>query len=67
MLSYLLTEDTLTELSILREKAEAVLNCLIEDAKCARDQTLAYIACDYLSAMGETIRAMQASRITASL
>ena len=53
------TEDALTELSILRQKIEVVLACIIDDAPNARDQTLTYIASDYLSAMGETIQAMQ--------
>ena len=62
---HLVAEDAFVELSILREKAEAVLSCLIEDSKCARDQTAyLYIANDYLSAMSERIQAMQGARIT---
>jgi hypothetical protein len=60
-----ITEDAFTELTVLREKAEAVLRCIIEDPQCARHQTLTYIASDYLFAMGEMIRAMQESRLTA--
>jgi hypothetical protein len=59
-----LTEDAFTELTVLREKAEAVLRCIIEDPQCARHQTLTYIASDYLFAMGEMIRAMQDRKIT---
>ena len=51
------TEDELTELSILREKIEVVLECIIGDAN-AREQTLTYIANDYLGEMGKMIRAM---------
>ena len=57
-----ITEDALTELSILRGKIKVVLACVIEDAPNARDQTLTYIATDYLSAMGQTIQAMQETR-----
>jgi len=62
MVPDVITEDTLTELSILRKKIEVVLACVIGDAN-AHDQTLTYIANDYLLAMGEMIRAMQESRI----
>ena len=62
-----MTEDALSELNTLRDKAEAVLNCIIDDPACARQQTLTYIASDYLFAMGEMIRAMQGSKITAPL
>ena len=58
MASNPITEDALTELSILRQKIEVVLDCIIGGAN-THDQTLTYIAGDYLSAMGETIRAMQ--------
>ena len=64
MASNPVTEDALDELCCLREKAEVALTCIIEDAPNARDQTLAYIAGDYLSAMGEMIRAMQESSVT---
>jgi len=53
-----ITEDTLTELSIIREKMEVVLNCIIDNTN-AREQTLSYIAGDYLAKMREMIRAMQ--------
>ena len=56
------TEDAIEELSCLREKIKIVLECVIEDAPNARDQTLTYIATDYLSAMGQTIQAMQETR-----
>ena len=59
-----ITEDALTELSCLREKIEVVLDCIIDDAPNARDQTLTYIATDYLSAMRETIQTMQESKRT---
>ena len=58
MASNPITEDALTELSILRQKIAVVLDCIIGDAN-AHDQTLTYIANDYLSAMGETIQAMR--------
>ena len=51
-------EDELTELSIARKKIEVVLNCMVGNAN-AHDQTLSYIACDYLVQMGEMIQAMQ--------
>jgi len=53
-----LTEDTLTELSIMREKMEVVLDCIIDNAN-AREQILSYIAVDYLANMREILRAMQ--------
>ena len=53
-----LTEDTLTELSIIREKMEVVLDCIIENAS-AREQILSYIVSDYLAKMREMLRAMQ--------
>ena len=53
-----ITEDTLTELSIIREKMEVVLDCIIDNAN-AREQILSYIAVDYLAHMREMIRAMQ--------
>ena len=52
-----ITEDELTELSILRSKIEAVLGCIIPDVN-AREQTLTYIATDYLGEMGKRIQAM---------
>ena len=54
-------DDALEELSCLREKAEVALGCVIENAEGRCAQTLAYIAGDYLSAMRETIEAMQKS------
>ena len=55
--TWTVTEDALTELSILREKIEVVLDCLIGDAR-AREQTLTYIATDYLGEMGKVLRTM---------
>jgi len=52
-------EDALTELSILRDKIAVVLNCIIGNAN-AHDQTLLYIANDYLDEMGKMIQAMRA-------
>ena len=52
------TEDALEELGILREKIKIVLECIIDDAPNARDQTLTYIATDYLGEMGKMIQAM---------
>ena len=60
----LITEDTLTELSILRENIEVILNCTIEDSN-VRVQTLIYIANDYLIKMGEMIQTMQKSMMKA--
>ena len=53
-----ITEDELIEISYLREKVAVVLSCIIDDLN-AREQTLTYIASDYLSTMGEMIEAMQ--------
>ena len=53
-----ITEDALNELSILRKKIEVVLNCIVGNAN-AHDQTLTYIASDYLVTMGEMIQAIQ--------
>ena len=53
-----ITEESLTELSILREKIEVVLDCVIDDTD-ARNQTLTYIATDYLAAMKTQLQAMQ--------
>jgi len=63
MIYSMVTDDAFTELSILREKASVALGCIRDDAKCPRDQTLTYIAGDYLSAMGEMIQIMQENRI----
>ena len=54
----LVTEDALEELSCLREKVAVVLSCIIDDLN-AREQTLTYIASDYLGEMGEVIQAME--------
>jgi len=51
------TEDALTELSILRSKIEAVLDCIVGGAN-THDQTLTDIANDYLGEMGEMLQAM---------
>ena len=59
-----ITEDMLTELSILRKNIEVVLDCTIEDSN-ARVQTLTCIANDYLIKMGEMIQAMQKSMMKA--
>jgi len=53
----IITEEALNDLSILREKIKVVLDCIIYDAG-AREQTLAYIATDYLGEMKKTIQAM---------
>ena len=58
-----ITEDDLTELSILRDKIEVVLHCLIGNAN-AHDQTLTYVANDYLTTMGEMIQAMLKAHLT---
>ena len=60
----LVSEDAFTELVILREKVAAVLDCIIDELN-PHDQTLTYIASDYLSAMRETIQAMQKNMVTA--
>ena len=52
-----ITEDDLNELNILRRKIEVVLDCTIDDAN-ARNQTLTYIATDYLITMGEMLQVM---------
>ena len=66
MLYSLVSEDAFVELSILREKAAAAIECIIyDDATCAHAQTLADIASDYISAMGETARAMQKNMVAA--
>ena len=68
-MTFTVTEDAFTDLSILRSKAEVALDCIVDksvdDSKCAQVQTLTYIASDYLSAMGEMIQAMQKSKIAA--
>ena len=63
MLYSLVSDDAFLELCILREKAEAALNCILDDSDCARMQTLAHVASDYLSAMDGKIEAMQESRL----
>jgi len=52
-----ITEDALNELCVLRSKVEAVIGCLIGDAH-AREQTLAYIAADYLGEMKTMMQRM---------
>jgi len=59
-----ITEDALTELSILREKIKVVLDCVIDEAD-ARNQTLTYIATDYLAKMGSQLRTMQENLLRA--
>ena len=63
MVYNLVTADAFAELSILQEKAETALDCILDGSKCPRVQTLTDIASDYLSAMGEKIQAMQESRL----
>ena len=63
----LVSADAFVELSILQEKAEAALHCIMGESKCQRAQTLADIANDYLFAMGEMTQAMQKSRMTIPL
>ena len=65
MIFHLVTEDAFVELSILREKAEAALKCIMGDSKCQHAQTLAEIAGDYLSSMDELVRTMQENRLRA--
>ena len=55
------TEDALEELNIVRSKIKVVLDCVIDNAD-ARDQTLTYIATDYLATIGEMIQAMREGR-----
>ena len=59
------TDDPLEELSCLREKAAVALDCIIDREEIRCIQTLTCIASDYLSAMGETLQAMQKSQFTA--
>jgi len=65
MIFHLVTEDAFVELSILHEKAEAALKCIIGNSKCQHAQTLAEIAGDYLSAMDEMVRTIQKNRFRA--
>ena len=65
MMFHLVAEEAFVELSISREKIEAALSCISEEAACARIQILAYIAKDYLSAMRETMQLMQENVIAA--
>jgi len=53
-----LSEDSFDELNCLREKAAAAVNCIAETSECPRNQTLTYIASDYLISMGKMIQAM---------
>ena len=59
------TEDALTELSCLQEKAEVALDCILEDSRGRRTQVLADIASDYLVTMREMLQAMQESILQA--
>ena len=52
------TDEALTEFNILREKIEVVLDCAIDNMN-AREQTLTYIAIDYLAGMGEMIQTIR--------
>ena len=63
MIYSLVSADAFVELSIIQEKAEAAIHCIRDDSKCQRAQTLADIANDYLSAMGEMALAMQESKL----
>jgi len=65
MMYHLVSEEAFLDLSILRDKTEVVLGCILDDEACAHVQTLADIAGDYLSSMRKTMRAMQENRITA--
>ena len=56
-----ITEDALTELSCLQEKAEVALDCILEDSRGRRTQVLADIARDYLVTMREMLEATQES------
>jgi len=53
-----ITEDALTELGILRQKIKVVLDCVIDETD-ARNQTLTYIATDYLDTMGTMLQVVQ--------
>jgi len=61
MVTKLVTEDEFMELSILRKKIEAVLDCIVGGAN-THDQTLTNIANDYLGEMGKMMQAVQTSR-----
>ena len=63
MIYSLVSDDAFLELSILQEKTEAALRCIAGESKCQRAKTLAGIASDYVSAMGEMVGAMQESRL----
>jgi len=63
MLYCLVSDDAFLELFILLEKAGAALDCITEDLSCSRDKTLSCIASDYVTAMGETIQAMQKNMV----
>ena len=60
MITTPITEETLTDLSILREKIKVALDCIVDNAN-AREQVLAYIAGDYLGTMREMIQSMEVS------
>jgi len=63
MVLNLVTADAFAELSILLEKAAAALDCIVDKQQSIRDQALTDIAGDYLTKIGEMIRAMQESGI----
>ena len=59
MLYSMVSDMAFLELFVLLEKAGAVLGCITEDLNCSRDKTLACIASDYVTAMGEQATEMQ--------
>jgi len=65
MIYGMVSDYAFLELCVLKEKAEAALKSIIEDAACQRAQTLAEIAGDYLASMDKMIEAMQENKIAA--
>ena len=63
MLYFLVSDDAFLDLCVLQEKAQAALKGITDSSDRRRIQTLADIAGDYLSAMGDTAQAMQENRI----
>jgi len=63
MVLNVVTEDAFAKLNIMREKAEAALDYILDEPNCACAQMLVDIACDYLAEMGKMIENMQESRI----
>jgi len=59
MLHFLVSDDAFLDLFILLEKVGAVLGCITEDLNGSRDKTLACIASDYVTAMGDQATEMQ--------